>query len=516
MIKENNGIVVLEILIAMTIIIIAISSVSLLLFGDQSIFTGPQTHQEALYKARQVLEDAASSLKSDFDLDVSFLDSKDGIYTKSLIIIPSSDESTKKIISEIKWGNNMQVKLSTVVADLNSLSLCSPFFSGDFKNPQHREYYSYDLISQATGNNSDGLSISDIKEYRGKLYVAANATSNNGYTFYIFDLPEDIGQMPVYNGGVDNSLSVSLGLNALAISNGYAYVANAYTGSSVNCLENNNCAELQIININNPTNPFIARNFKISATASGSKLPAATSIFYKNGYVYIGLAKVQGQSQNGEFNVIDVGGGGAPASPTNPILKGTYFVGSTVNSIFVKGNLAYIASPNNENMTIVDIKVNSPTFMKRVGGYTPPVLPGSNGIGSNHGKSIYVVGKTAYLGRTYGTGEFYILNSENPSDILSGGYKDIGGGNQTTVNGMAVKNSLAFLLTNAQFQVWDIANPENIIPWTQDGTNNTFLSLSSFGGTGSSALYCSGDRFYAAIKSSQGSNKDFISILYPN
>jgi hypothetical protein len=50
-----------------------------------------------------------------------------------------------------------------------------------------------------------------------------------------------------------------------------------------------------------------------------------------------------------------------------------------------------------------------------VNSFTPDNLPETNGVGSNHGKDVYVVGHDVYLGRTYGPKEFYILDNQSTS-----------------------------------------------------------------------------------------------------
>jgi hypothetical protein len=166
----------------------------------------------------------------------------------------------------------------------------------------------------------------------------------------------------------------------------------------------------------------------------------------------------------------------------------------------VKGNYAYIATPNTENLTILDI--SNPNSPHRIGGFTPP-------IGSNNGESIYVVGSTAYLGRTFGSNEFYILNTSNPASIISSGSKDLGSNNSTSINGLVVRASLSFLLTNSQFQILSISNPANI-------ASVSSILLSDFGAVGGITLNCSGNYLYAALSSSQGINKDIISIITPS
>jgi Tfp pilus assembly protein PilV len=303
----QKGSSTLEILIAFAILILAISVTIIVAFGNQSNSVDAQTNSEALYKAQKLLEEARALSRQNFDSVVSIAPISDGIYQKSLFI-DSIDDSTKAATSTISWASgerNLSVSLDTVFTGPPSSNTCSPMLVGDWTAPKH---YDFAISKLMPTNNSNGIGISDLKAYHQKLYVVAKTPANSNDTFYIFDLPTNPISPPIYDGSIDNSATVSVGLSALAVFGNYAYVANSYTGSASGCIEGANCAQLQIINISNPLNPFVVRNLKIPAITSGGKLAAGTSIFYSRGYIYLGLAKASGSGL--EFNIIDVGGGG--------------------------------------------------------------------------------------------------------------------------------------------------------------------------------------------------------------
>lgn len=202
--------------------------------------------------------------------------------------------------------------------------------------------------------------------------------------------------------------------------------------------------------------------------------------------MYIGLAKASGSGS--EFYIVDVGGGSVPASPTNPILKGNYPVGNGVNAIYVKDNYAYIASPNTENVTVLDI--SNPLSPTRVGGYTPGT--------KNKGKSIFVKDNVIYLGRTFGTNELYMLNGPDGTFIKS---KDIGSDDSTSINSLLVREYLAFLVTNLQFQIWNTG-----------GSISQYATPLTLPGTGT-ALGCKGNYMY--VGSVPANNKGSLSIVGP-
>lgn len=506
--NRKRGSSTLEILIATAVLILSLTAVVLVVFSNQGIGIDVQTNNEALYKAQQILEDARALSRQDFSSVVSKTYPPDGdIYTKSLLVSPDLlNPDLLGVTSTVTWKEgtrNLVVNLSTILTNFkNPSGSCSQTLSGNWMDPQHWEFATPDLISPGSGNHSNGLTVSGLTVYRQKLYLTAIDTDNFKNTFYIFDLPSAQNQMPIYDGSLDNSPTVGAGLSALAVSGNYAYVANGYTGSSAGCSQAANCAQLQVIDISDSKllgNP-IKYNLKVPAVASGGNLAAGNSIFYHKNYVYLGLAKTTSTSTNGEFNVIDV------HDPLNPVSKGTYKVGNGVNSIYVKDNYAFVASPNSENLTILDI--SNPDNPFRVGGYTP--------IGSNNGKTLYAIGSSLYLGRTYGTNEFYIFDSSNLPNISIAGSKDIGSGNDTSINGLTVRSGLAFLLSNLGFQIWDVSSPGSM-PSSTYG----FIPMSAFISSGNPAnaagttLNCSGNYFYIALTSPQGNNKDIFSVIAP-
>lgn len=532
----QKGFSTLEILLALAILSLTLTSVILVTFGNQSTSIDSQTNNEALAKAQAQIETMRALAKTGLSTFINGTYCDDNSATKCSSPVDSfydvkvtisdclpPDTNCKQVNTDVTYSVSalrpQTVTFSTIVTNWQTAGgTCNSTLANPngWKTPAHYDFSSTTLIP---GNNGNGVGIADMKAYRQRLYLAVNSTPNNNPdTFYIFDLPSDPSQTPTYRGALDNAPSVgSAGLNAVAVAGTYAYVASGYGASFTTCANssgtNTSCGQLQVVDVSDPTlsGSPLKYTLKMPGVTGTGGQAIGKSIYYSNGYVFLGLAKT---ASGPEFNVIDVGGGGGSASPTNPIWKGGYSVGNGVNAIFVKGNYAYIASPNSENMTIIDVNVNSQTFMQRVGGYSPSAGPGSDGIGSDYGESLSMVGNSVYLGRTYGTKEFYLLNATTPSSLSMLGSQDIGSGNQTSVNGLAVKSNFAFLITPAQFQVWDISNSASPAPWSSDGTAGTFLAMSSFGGSGS-AFNCSGDYFYLAVASSQGNNKDIISIVGP-
>ena len=143
--------------------------------------------------------------------------------------------------------------------------------------------------------------------------------------------------------------------------------------------------------------------------------------------------------------------------------------------------------------------MSDPDSPVQVGSFNAP-------SGAGNGKSLYLVGDKLYLGKTTGAGnDFHILNNTNPESSLP----ELGGRDMmTSVNGVLVRNFLAFLITsNGQFQTWRIDNPESITEYASP----LILPPGSGGGLQGTATDCEGNYIYVG---SQSSNvKGYISII---
>lgn len=530
--NSEAGFSTLEILIACMLIVLAITAVVGLVFTSQSLTQDAETQGVGLQKATRMYEDARAAAAQDFNglnpLPVPPANfTAEGAYQKNLAVT-MVDSYTKKVTSTVRWpaegGRRGRVELVSLITNSEGYRngyTCNSVVSNPtgWKTPR---VYGWNLGQLGVnGGDGAGFGVSYVYVYKRRLYVTMyDSPSTDTDSFFIFDLPNDPSQPPQFRGSVDNAPTIgSAELNSVAVGGAYAYVTNAYAApASCNNAAgaNKNCGQMQVIDVSDPTlaaasNP-IKYTYKIPSYTSSNTLAIGISIFYKDGIVYVGLAKsVTGP----EFITLDVGGGGTSgASPTSPKPLGSYEVGNGVNSMYIQGGYAYLTSANNEALTILDVSNPASPSLPRLGGYTPAHLPESNGVGSNHGESAYSVGSTVYVGRTYGTNEFSVLDVTTPSSPTLLGTKDVGTGNRTSVYGLAVRDYLAFAITLNQFQVWNVANPANILPWSADGTSASFVSFASLGATGT-ALYCSGDYFYVALASSSGTRKDLIAIITP-
>ncbi len=477
--KKIYGFITLEVLIAFSVIILSLSAVLSLVFYSQNILLDSQLSSEAVLKARDQLGVAEAQAAQDFNLLNSADAVADGIYKKTLNV-ESIDYYTKKVSSNVEWeegGRKQTVSLTTLVVNnmgYMESGTCNSTLAGDWKNPVNLNFDFAGLVGDAGGQ----YPITGVDAYHGKLYVTVNNSSSGKETFFIFDIvnPQTMSLI----SKIDNDSANNTGLNGLAVSGKYAYVASASSFSK---------GQLQIIDLSTVP-PKIIVTYKIPGSiVSGSGTQGiGKSIYYSKGIVYLGLSKT---SSGPEFNVIDV------TDVYHPVWKAGANVGNGINAINVRGKYAYVASPNLKDLLVYDISPEN--FSQNI----PALGDGFNGTNGLHGKSLALVGDTLYLGRTFGTNEFYILNAANQAAINELGHKDIGTGNNTSVNGVVIKNYLAFLLTGSQMQIWNVSNPANISQWT------SAINLASPG----ISMDCEGDYIYAAETSSGnlGSIAEFFS-----
>lgn len=478
--SHNMGFLTLEIMIALVLVTLSITAVVLVAFGNQALLVGGETHREATQKAQAMLEETQALARKDFNLVNPSGTTTDGIYRKRVdVTFSASEPFTKKITARVSWQNEHNVTLETNLTAFVTNFLqaaggdtCSSVLTGDWEHPQIVNTDT-DLATLSGGTAGDYL-ITQLNAYKGKLYVTSNNSSVNKETFFIFNL--DDPAHPTLIAKRDNDVNAT-GLNSVTVaestsdSNTYAYVASASSFPK---------GQLQIFDVSDASSPHLVDFqdgsvvFKIATTtvAGGSGNGVGKSIFYKDGYVYLGLTK---PAFGPEFNIIDV------HEPTNPFWIGGFTVGDTVNAIRVSGNYAYLALATQNDQELIILDVSNPASPTQVGGF--------NATGAGSGKSTYMVGDDLYFGKTAPNlgPEFYVLHIGTSTQPQMIGSEEIG----RSVNGLIVRDSLAFLLTNSEFRILNIADPSIITPFASP------LSLPGSGSSGGSSLDCEGNVFYA-------------------
>lgn len=416
--------ITLEMLIAMAIMVFIISSVTAITFGNQMMVVDALTNNEAMVYAKQKLteDDFDSAATENFGLSSGPL-----MYTGKNTVTDISP-CLKQLNTRMDW----KVEARNQYSQLDTL-LASPAEARALGGDCATEPVQGAWNSPASLNSADidpaGAKGTGLDVLNKFVYISADPSAAADDDFFIFDARNTTqSSAPVLVG----SLNTGPGLAAIDVADNFAYVAN----DSKN-------GQLQIINVSDPfgldTGDLVATLNVVPGGTDNDTV--GQSIFYYNAKIYLGLKK----NTHAEFYAIDV------SNPASPSVIGSYEVDAGVNAVHVKGNYAYIATPNSEELTIIDINQSSPDFMQRVGGFDAP-------LGSGNGKSIQIVGNKLYLGRTIGSREFYILDITNPISPVALGSYDV----NASINDLVVAGNYAFLATseaNLEFQVFNISVP---------------------------------------------------------
>ena len=475
-VSSNGGFSTLELMIAMAILVLCLSAIISVSFGSQSMLVDSQTNNEALNKAQDLLEVAQANARKDFNLANPIAGFIDGIYQKK-VEVTQQDLFTKKVTAEVSWlgehNRNLNVQLSALVTNFENAvggDTCSSVLTGDWENPN--------IIDFSVNDVNAGSSLS-IDAYNHKLFLTiGDAYASSDSTIFVYNLTDPAN--PNLSAYLDNAPGIKAGINDIHVADKYLYAAKATGPAS---------GQLQIFDISSSLPVQVSDDYKVSGITGTGDQAIGKSIFYKDGYVYLGLSKTD---SGPEFNIIDV------HDPAHPAKIGAgYPVGNGINKIVVKGKYAYLATDDSSRELII-LDISNPVSPIPVSG-TIPNLPGSLG----YGKSLYLVGNKLYLGRTYTSEqEFYIFDvSDINSSVPVLGQKEIGG----SVNDLIVRDYLAFLITtNSQFQIWRTDNPSDIISHAAD------LSLPA-AGEGKS-LDCEGNYLYAGSVDTVN-NKSYLSVI---
>jgi len=476
----------MEILLAMTVAVFALAGAVLVAFGGQSLDIGTAQNSEALVLAEEMINDRQAAAAEDFRR-VNSTAGQTGIFTQRTEVSTHSF-FTKKIIASVGWdfgGRRQNVTLQTLISDWRGTAgndTCDSNLSGDWKNPQVEKIIDFSDFAESA---SSTYAIGDIDVYKNKLYVAMEKTgTKTDATLFIFDISNV--QSPTK---IDNAQSTINGLSKITVNGDYIYAASNHTPNFSTCVQNYNCAQLQIINLDS----LAILNFKLPNIFGESG--KGNSIFYQNGYVYLGLANANGP----EFNIINVGDTG------NPVVAGSFEIGAGINDIYVKGNYAYLATADS-NRELIIINVADPFAPNLVAGYN--LLPDQTNWG--YGENIQVIGNKIYFGRTYiaNSPEFYLLDCNQSLISMLGNYSENGA--PFSVNDIIVRDNLAFILTGSGSQggdlrILDIADPGDI------AEEKTVDLPGEAGGRGGAAMDCEGNYLYVASVDAQG--KSYLSVI---
>lgn len=407
---KKRGFSILELVVSFALLSITlVFSLQLYAFNEDSIIVG-KAKVKLMERATYEMKTLSNFAETNFDELVSSSTLTEGITVT--IVVKESDPLIKHVTINASFATSSGRFLPTVLLERTFYNLdrrreqgsCTIVESDDWKNPSIIDSVQLSGSSTATS----------LKVQNGIAYVGANSSKLSDPDLYIYDV-SDPTQLQLLG-----SLNTGPGIIDLTLSYPYLFLAN----TSIN-------AQLQIIDISDPKTPKIKSSLKLQGFNDGGYVGNAVSL-YKN-IVALGTKKSDGP----ELHFIDV------TDPLLPLEKGAYEFGAGINSLWQEKNYVYVATPLDEELTILSIlDIEKPKY---VGGFNAAGLSGN-------GKSIYKLGNM-YVGRTIGKGEFLKLDTTNHDEpkLLSSTTLS------TSIDALYIREGFAFLGTidpKAQFQIW--------------------------------------------------------------
>jgi hypothetical protein len=433
-VERNKGQSSLEVLIALSILVLSMTAAIVVGFGNQSAAVQTQLNNRAVYTARQALEDLRAQAREDFSL-VASSTSEDGAYTKEVSVTDLGTYS-KEVVLRLLWelnGQEKSVELSTIITDWRTAYEQSGTGDGgsdpigDWTNP----------LTAGTVDLGPGNEGNDVAIMGDTVFMVGEASDSKKNDILSIDVSN------INSPSFIDAINTGPGLNSIALWRDYAYVANTDTSG-----------QLQVIDISSPTALSL-----VSTTALPDNSEKGAAVFAKDDYAYIGTHNSASGNELFIFNV---------SNPASPQLVSSIEIADNVNDLYVfKDRLYVAASKLDKELLIFD--VSDPSSPVEIGSYDNP---------GGTGQSISVTSMgTAYLGVN---NNMVILDTEDLGDIYQLGTYNAGG----NINDLYIRGDLAFLATsnsNEEFQtvdVRDLSNPQlhSEFNFPQVATEITYLN----------------------------------------
>lgn len=471
-IKQNAGVITLEILIAFAILVINITTITLIVHAGQSIYIDTETNREAISLAeKQLVEDALAKSSSDFNSIVSRTGTEMSgplSYTKTLSVFdltPCLKQATSEVLWALSPTRPATVSISTFLSSVKEMLAlgrdCPTRYptASDWQKPETLNYSGQDLQTDGQGKALD------TKE--NKTYLVTKEAGTGKDDFYIFDTSD------INNPTLRGHLDISENLEDIDVANNFAFIANDEKVAA------DQLVTVDISDSDAPGTPVFTSLPRVSGNCPNT-CPGGRSIFYYNKRVYIGTHRLVANGA-AEFHVFDVTN---PHAPRWLGKKGGTALGDAVdhnmNDIVardqrvggVNQTYAYIASSNNIGELII-LNVTNPGSIPNPSGSAVTGstlnLPGTNASNENlDATSIFLIGNRAYIGRERASGsskDFYIVDISDPGTPTILGSTNLALASGTEVTGIHASLNLAFVATsdpNKPFIVLDVTNPSAI------------------------------------------------------
>lgn len=433
-IKNNqSGFSTVEILVAVSILVVVFSAVILLVLGSQTMATDTQTAHEAQLLNDKIIEDARAATLADFNSDASTVlgTNPDGIYTKAISQSYVSP-CVKSITAKVTWSREGRSQYVTTTTQVTNPSVV--FAMGTECNvgiPPGDNWQNCFVYGSASlsGPDQDAYDL-DVTRINGTKYVFEVTHPKNGHQaaedLWVYNVNNEAS--PQLVSDLDTNGSNNVGINSIIVAsvNGSKY---AYLGNDTNS------NHLVIIDVSDPAH--LGTPVLYNIPGEGSNKVSDLDIF--NGKLYVAIGS--------DIKVYTL------TSPTAPVLQTTYTLGGTVNKIAFNSANNLFAAVSDSAGELVKVVLSSGTITK------------FNISGNQAGSSVSVLGTRIYLGTSSGVNEnnFYIVDDTSSGLTLMSSNNLPHQNNKRVLDNIVLGKYLFALVeaANQEFQVYDISDINN-------------------------------------------------------
>lgn len=395
--KNNKGVITLELLIALVLLLATVIAVVHLVIYCQNMAVDTITNHEALQLARNNLEEIKGLSAENFNAINNSSNVVSNIYNLENSV--QDFQCEKLVTSLVKWEQNSlrpkQVSASTIlenVEELNSLGLdCNK----DLTNIKWNNF----ILDSGFNFLPVTASATSIDIIDNLAFISVIDTIAANPDLYILSLND------IENIAVLYSLNTGIGINSIdavkILNKYYAYIA-----------QNSTTYQFQVVEFNSNLlyPPVLMAGISLPGVTPTGSYPQGRTIFYYNGLVYIGVHRTAGK----ELQIYSV-----QNNPVSPIWKGSLEINHNVNDLYIRKQkiegldkiLVFMATSGNADDLMVIDATDATNLIKFTSAYLD--LPGNE-----DGKSLYISGNKLFLGRykstTQSHNDFYVLDISHP------------------------------------------------------------------------------------------------------
>ena len=394
----------LEILIAFAVLMLSLTAMVSISFGNQSMSLDTETNNEALYMAKGSLEEARALSRHSF-ASVLAATANESIYTKELEVSDLTP-CRKEVTSRISWlVSALRPQTIELTPGLTSAAEIAALGGDCITEPPPSDWDNPQIFADDTINPGKTVDIDVLDKI---AYLGADASPY----FYIADTT---GAVQGQSGGLfvtfANGFDLDAKPNSLdAIKSGTKTYVFAAVDDTVD--------QLRVVDVTDINNPVLAATRTLSSCVTGS-YPEGWRLKVYGDRLYFATRETAGP----EFHVFNI------SDPENPAELGTGAclgteLNTTVNDIAVQDRMiasslmrfAYTATTgNSREITVFDV-----TDSLNVGSTTEVVTARQDLSGSQDGQSIFLVSNKLYFGRESASGpDLYVYDVTDPTAGVS-------------------------------------------------------------------------------------------------